>query len=210
MTHTVKGFGIVNKAELDVFLELSCFFYDPVDVANLISGNRLRLLIYLFIYLFCTSHPRQILGHVFHGSEHFPHQRRLQHYSYWPCNVLYLGAWMKITLYLSSHTNKSLMIGLHSTKRRQIITLVYVLWWKLSTWEFAGFNINVSPTEISRSEFFNRRSRSLRPVVCSPGCTVGLPGELEKKKNYPTSKILIFWSGIKGPELLFKKKNLIR
>ena len=39
MTHTVKGFGIVNKAELDVFLELSCFFYDPVDVANLISGS---------------------------------------------------------------------------------------------------------------------------------------------------------------------------
>ena len=37
--HTVKGFGIVNKAELDVFLELSCFFDDPVDVGNLISGS---------------------------------------------------------------------------------------------------------------------------------------------------------------------------
>ena len=36
--HTVKGFGIVNKAEIDVFLELSCFFYDPADVGNLISG----------------------------------------------------------------------------------------------------------------------------------------------------------------------------
>ena len=36
--HTVKGFGIVNKAEIDVFLELSCFFNDPVDVGNLISG----------------------------------------------------------------------------------------------------------------------------------------------------------------------------
>ena len=36
--HTVKGLGIVNKAEMDVFLELSCFFYDPVDVGNLISG----------------------------------------------------------------------------------------------------------------------------------------------------------------------------
>ena len=35
--HTVKGFGIVNKAEIDVFLELSCFFHDPVDVGNLIS-----------------------------------------------------------------------------------------------------------------------------------------------------------------------------
>src|SRR5574341_1986229 len=37
--HTVKGFGIVNKAEIDVFLELYCFFDDPVDVGNLISGS---------------------------------------------------------------------------------------------------------------------------------------------------------------------------
>ena len=37
--HTVKGFGIVNKAEIDVFLELSCFFDDLVDVGNLISGS---------------------------------------------------------------------------------------------------------------------------------------------------------------------------
>ena len=39
MMHTVKGFGIVNKAEVDVFLELSCFFDDPADVGNLISGS---------------------------------------------------------------------------------------------------------------------------------------------------------------------------
>ena len=37
--HTVKGFGIVSKAEVNVFLELSCFFYDPTDVDNLISGS---------------------------------------------------------------------------------------------------------------------------------------------------------------------------
>ena len=37
--HTVKGFGIVNKAEIDVFLELSCFFDDPTDVGNLTSGS---------------------------------------------------------------------------------------------------------------------------------------------------------------------------
>ena len=37
--HTVKGFGVVNKAEIDVFLELSCFFHDPADVGNLISGS---------------------------------------------------------------------------------------------------------------------------------------------------------------------------
>ena len=39
MIHTVKSFGIVNKAEVDVFLELPCFFNDPVDVGNLISGS---------------------------------------------------------------------------------------------------------------------------------------------------------------------------
>ena len=39
MIHTVKGFGIVNKAEIDVFLELSCFFNDPADVGSLISGS---------------------------------------------------------------------------------------------------------------------------------------------------------------------------
>ena len=39
MVHTVKGFGVVNKAEVDVFLELSYFFDDPVDVGNLISGS---------------------------------------------------------------------------------------------------------------------------------------------------------------------------
>ena len=37
--HTVKGFGIVNKAEIDVYLEFSCFFDDPADVGNLISGS---------------------------------------------------------------------------------------------------------------------------------------------------------------------------
>ena len=37
--HTVKGFSIVSEAEVNVFLELSCFFYDPMDVVNLISGS---------------------------------------------------------------------------------------------------------------------------------------------------------------------------
>ena len=39
VVHTVKGFGVVNKAEVDVFLEFSCFFYDPLNVDNLISGS---------------------------------------------------------------------------------------------------------------------------------------------------------------------------
>ena len=39
VVHTVKGFGVVDKAEVDVFLKLSCFFHDPADVGNLISGS---------------------------------------------------------------------------------------------------------------------------------------------------------------------------
>jgi len=37
--HTVKSFGVVNEAVVDIFLELSCFYYDPVDIGNLISGS---------------------------------------------------------------------------------------------------------------------------------------------------------------------------
>ena len=41
--HTVKGFGIVNKSEVDVYLELSCFFCDPTNVGNLITGSSVFL-----------------------------------------------------------------------------------------------------------------------------------------------------------------------
>ena len=60
--HTVKGFGIVNKAELDVFLELSSFFDDPADVGNLIAGSSDFLEISLNIWKF-TVHV--LLKHMF-------------------------------------------------------------------------------------------------------------------------------------------------
>ena len=50
--HTVKGFEIVNKAEVDVFLELSCFFDDPMDVGNLISGSSASSQYSLNIWMF--------------------------------------------------------------------------------------------------------------------------------------------------------------
>ena len=61
--HTVKGFGIVNKAEIDVFLELSCFFHDPADVGNLISGSS------------AFSKTREFTVHILlkPGLEHFEH-----------------------------------------------------------------------------------------------------------------------------------------
>ena len=65
--HIVKGFGIVNKVEIDVFLELSCFFNDPADVGNLISGSSALSKTSLNIWKF-TVH---IL--LKHGLENFKH-----------------------------------------------------------------------------------------------------------------------------------------
>ena len=60
MIHTVKGFGIVNKAEVDVFLELSRFFHDPADVGNLISGSsafsKTSLIDHTYVVLFLDIH----------------------------------------------------------------------------------------------------------------------------------------------------------
>ena len=66
VVHTVKGFGIVNQAEIDVFLELSCFFDDPVDVGNLISGSsafsKASLNIWKFMIRVCWSLAWRILS----------------------------------------------------------------------------------------------------------------------------------------------------
>ena len=57
VTHIVKAFGVVNKAEVDVFLELSCFFSDAMDVVNLISGSfafsKSSLNIWKFLVTYC-------------------------------------------------------------------------------------------------------------------------------------------------------------
>ena len=67
--HTVKGFGIVNKADIDVFLELSSLFHDPVDVGNLISGSsafsKTRLNIRKFIVHVLLKPGLENLEHYF-------------------------------------------------------------------------------------------------------------------------------------------------
>ena len=69
MIHTVKGFGIVNKAEVDVFLELYCFFDDPTDVGNLISGSSVssksRLNIWKLMVHVLLKPGLENLGHLF-------------------------------------------------------------------------------------------------------------------------------------------------
>ena len=66
--HTVKSFGILNKTEVDIFLELSCFFDDPTDVGNLISGSSAFSKSSLNIWKF-TVHV--LLKPVFENFEHF-------------------------------------------------------------------------------------------------------------------------------------------
>ena len=69
MIHTVEGFGIVNKAEIDVFLELSFFLDDPVDVGNLISGSsafsKTSLNIWKFTVHVLLKPGLENLGHYF-------------------------------------------------------------------------------------------------------------------------------------------------
>ena len=65
--HMVKGFDIVNKAVIDVFLELSCFFDNPVDVGNLTSGS--------FAFSKCSLNICKFMAHVLQkpGLENFEH-----------------------------------------------------------------------------------------------------------------------------------------
>ena len=70
MIHTVKDFGIVNKAEIDVSLELSCSFDDPVDVGNLISGS--------FVFSKMSLNIWKLTVHILlkPGLENFEHSER--------------------------------------------------------------------------------------------------------------------------------------
>ena len=65
--HTVKGFGILSKGEIDIFLELSCFFNDPADVGNLISGSSAFSKTSLNIWKFMVHVLLKL------GSENFKH-----------------------------------------------------------------------------------------------------------------------------------------
>ena len=66
--HTVKSFSLVNKAEVDVFLELSCFFDDPTDVGNLISGSSTFSKSSLNIWMFSIH---KLLKPSFENFEHY-------------------------------------------------------------------------------------------------------------------------------------------
>ena len=75
--HTVKGFSVVNEAEVDVFLEFSCFFYDATDVSNLISGSFAFLKSSLSIWKF-TVH--MLLKPGLESFEHLSHCLHLNYH----------------------------------------------------------------------------------------------------------------------------------
>ena len=68
MTHTVKGFSIVSETEIDVFLKLPCFLYDPMDVGNLTSGSSTFSKSSLYIWKFSV---RVLLKSSLKGFEHY-------------------------------------------------------------------------------------------------------------------------------------------
>ena len=95
MIHTVKGFGIVNKAEIDVFLELCCFLHDPADVGNLISPSSAFSETTLNIWMF-TVHV--LLKPGLENFEHF-------FTSVWECNCALLWAFFGIAFGIEMKTD---------------------------------------------------------------------------------------------------------
>ena len=98
MIHTAKGFGIVNKAETDVFLELSCFFDDPADVGNLFSGSsafsKPSLNIWDSQFMYYWSLAWRILSITLLASEMSAILQQFEHSLTWP----FFGIGMKTEL----------------------------------------------------------------------------------------------------------------
>ena len=86
--HTVKGFGIVNNAEINVFLELSCFFDDPADVGNLISGSSAFSKTSLNIWKF-TVHALTQCKYKFITLQFW--RSKVQNGSHWPKIKVFVG-----------------------------------------------------------------------------------------------------------------------
>ena len=98
--HTVKGFGLVNKAEIGDFLELSCFFHDPADVGNLISGSSAFSKTSLNIWKFTV--------HVLPGLENFEHYST----SVWDeCNCVVVWAFYGIAFFGDWNENWPFPVG---------------------------------------------------------------------------------------------------
>ena len=132
--HTVKGFGIVNKAEIDVFLELSCFFNDPTDVGDLISGSSAFSKTSLNIWKFMV--------HVLlkPGLENFEHYFAST-WDEWNCAVVWAFLWHCLSLGLEwKLTFSSLMTTAEFSKFAAIQSVAlsrhYLLGFEIARLEF--------------------------------------------------------------------------
>ena len=136
VTHTVKGFGIVNKAEIDVFLELSCFFDDPKDVGNLLSGSSAFSKYNLNIWKF-TVH---IL--LKPGLENFEHYFA----SVWDeCNCVVLWAFFGIAFLWDWNENRPFPVLWPLLSFPNLLAYWVI---ECSTFTASSFRIWVSPTGI--------------------------------------------------------------
>ena len=97
--HTVKGFGIVNEVEIDVFLELSCFFEDPTDVGNFISGSSAfsKSTLNIWKFMYCWSLAWRILSITLLVCEMSAIMQQFEH----SLSLPFFGVEMKIDLFQS-------------------------------------------------------------------------------------------------------------
>ena len=109
--HTVKGFGIVNKAEIDVFLELSCFFDDPADVGNLISDSsafsKTSLNIWKFTVHVLLKPGLENISKEKHGLKGYLYPRV-------HCSTVYNSQDMKATLCSSTGMDKDVVVHINN------------------------------------------------------------------------------------------------
>ena len=155
-THTVKGFGIVNKAEIDVFLEFSCFFDDPVDVGNLISGSSAFSKTNLNIWKFTV--------HVLlkPGLENFEHYFA----SVWDeCNCAIVWEFFGIAILWDWNENWPFLVLWPLTSFPNLLTY----WEAFSQHYLLGFEI--AQLEFRHFHYLCSKWRFLRPTwLHIPGC----------------------------------------
>ena len=142
MIHTIKGFGVVHKAEVDVFLELSCFFNDPTDVGNLISGS--------FAFSKSTLNICKFMVHVLlkPGLENFEHmigQKEMETLSPWLMALVFL-----ICVLSCSVTSNSLLphgrclpgSSVHGILQARILVWVTISFFKRSSQPKGGTHVS--------------------------------------------------------------------
>ena len=186
--HTVKGFGIVNKAERDVFLELSCFFHDPVDVGNLISSSS--------AFSKTSLNIRKFTVHILltPGLENFEHDFT----SMWDeCNCVVVWAFFGIALYFQNIKTPR--------KRKTSHECPHVAFSQLTCPEWSWWSSLQKPVWAPCAPGPSSSQHSSRRLSAAPGPqTAGPPGRTE---NWPGQAEQIYPGGRKSLSECWKIRN---